>query len=898
MSQQTSMYQYYKVVSAGRQQTDKKSPIVIKTPREALKQKENSLEQDRINYPKQQPAMASLSENRGDLLSTASLVDRLDSEDEALLSIRHLVSDPKPLSCQESFNSSSASTPTKNNVSQKRALSSSRRSSSMSPRKKSQNTPVSTVIRRLKHRSPRKLIYDEAIDTSKVSEVVEILNLARTGVLPKNNFFLSEVYRNNDSEPPERGYIEIDDTTSTYCIDRVNIPNDKHAEHMFNIIVDVFANSINCGYFDDNELDRIFDMLTMSQQSQALFVRMLLRTHVWKRRTSIKYPEIAEDLNPLFDELEENNFFTSDTNEVPLENLLTILSASEVHDVARQSNIPRQKTKESAIEKILRTSSTQSLFPGRESPATVLRRRVLNALGPCTCLLQEMINLVERIITLFIPAQEITATLSSTFLQLTMIKDGSLRYPEVQVHKVPVFQNRDHLVRYVDWKQKWKLVLELPRGDPRNWDTFRRIGRDAHSRLMFLLQQNPISQTDTGVPRHVQKFSEEYVCMKIVTSCLEIFKKERSYIPEAVKMLNDLINQETYCQSRKGEWYDELALIKTKYNKNLNDAARIIIKGLTHATVTEIGKHVLTKRASMLAKRKNGINRDVQSDLKGLINPDLLREPRKVSIHGKVMQGNKTGRKTTWKMDLEDGDKGYMGVEQRAVCYYKELGYIHKWHCEGSFPVTLFALLMWEELYTLPIRGTYLSMYQRAPLDLYTSEFYTNRKEEIDRKIEFIKILSEEQLCSLIETSLETRSLYESIMPKPLAVSNEQFVDLVRCMGPVIVAGICKRMGSNFSVWKAGFPDLVIWDPVGKRYKIVEVKGPGDTLSPKQTLWMRYLKDLGADIELCEIKSKLFNYYSCRITVVNHYHNHNLIDFIFLHCSQSQGLWYRSCTRT
>ncbi|XP_046741984.1 fanconi-associated nuclease 1-like isoform X2 [Diprion similis] len=855
MSQQTSMYQYYKVTSAGRQQTGKKSSIVVKMPGEALKQKENSIKKVQVNCPNQHAAMVTPSERYGNRLSTVSLIDLGGNEDVDLSSIGHFVSEPKPLSHQESFNSSFASTPTKYNQSEKRALSGTRRSSSMSPRKKSQKTPVSTVIKRLKHRSPRKLIYNEAIDTSKVSEVVEILNLARAGVLPKNNFFLPQVYQNNDSEPPEKGYLEIDDTTSAYHIDRVNIPNEKHAEHMFNIVVDVFSNPINCGYFDDDELDRIFDMLTLSQQSQALFARMILRTHNWKRRVSIKYPEIAEDLNPMFDELEEKKFFTSNTNDVSLENLLAILSASEVHDVAKQSNIPRQKTKESAIRKILNTTSTQSLFPGRESPATVLRKRVLNALGPCICLLQEMIDLVERIITLFIPAQEISATLSSTFLQLTMIKDGSLIYPEVQVHKVPVFQNRDHLVRYVDWKQKWKVVLELPRGERRNWETFRRIGRDAHSRLMFLLRQNPISQTNTGMPRHVQKFSEEYVCMKIVTSCLEIFKKESSTIPEAIKMLNDLINQETYLQSRKGEWYDELALIETKYNKNLNDAASIIIKGLTHAAVTEIGKHVLTKRACMLAKRKKGINREVQSHLKDLIKPEILREPHKVSINGKVIQGNKTGRKTTWTMDMGDGDKGYMGVEQRAVCYYEELGYIHKWHCEGSFPVTLFALVMWEELYTLSVRGTYMSLYQRAPLDLYTSEFYTNRKEEIDRKIEFIETLSEEQLCSLIETSLETRNHYESLIPKPLAISNEQFVDLVRCMGSVIVAGICKRMGSNFSVWKAGFPDLVIWNPVGKRYKIVEVKGPGDTLSPKQTLWMRYLKDLGADIELCEIKT-------------------------------------------
>lgn len=36
--------------------------------------------------------------------------------------------------------------------------------------------------------------------------------------------------------------------------------------------------------------------------------------------------------------------------------------------------------------------------------------------------------------------------------------------------------------------------------------------------------------------------------------------------------------------------------------------------------------------------------------------------------------------------------------------------------------------------------------------------------------------------------------------------------------------------------------------------KIVEVKGPGDSLSVKQRLWLKYLESLGIDVEVCHVE--------------------------------------------
>lgn len=36
-------------------------------------------------------------------------------------------------------------------------------------------------------------------------------------------------------------------------------------------------------------------------------------------------------------------------------------------------------------------------------------------------------------------------------------------------------------------------------------------------------------------------------------------------------------------------------------------------------------------------------------------------------------------------------------------------------------------------------------------------------------------------------------------------------------------------------------------------FQLVEVKGPNDRLSPKQTIWLDELQRLGADVEVCHV---------------------------------------------
>jgi len=75
----------------------------------------------------------------------------------------------------------------------------------------------------------------------------------------------------------------------------------------------------------------------------------------------------------------------------------------------------------------------------------------------------------------------------------------------------------------------------------------------------------------------------------------------------------------------------------------------------------------------------------------------------------------------------------------------------------------------------------------------------------------------------------------------------------VRSMGLGLLADISERLSRNFRHYRSGFPDLVVWNEAECLF--VEVKGPGDKLSAKQSIWLDFLIAIGAKTEVCRVKS-------------------------------------------
>jgi len=52
----------------------------------------------------------------------------------------------------------------------------------------------------------------------------------------------------------------------------------------------------------------------------------------------------------------------------------------------------------------------------------------------------------------------------------------------------------------------------------------------------------------------------------------------------------------------------------------------------------------------------------------------------------------------------------------------------------------------------------------------------------------------------------------------------------------------------------AGFPDLIQFWPREKRYRMIEVKGPGDRLQDNQLRWLRFFSTHGMPVSVCYVQ--------------------------------------------
>ncbi|KAG5310603.1 FAN1 nuclease, partial [Acromyrmex insinuator] len=703
---------------------------------------------------------------------------------------------------------------------------------------------TSSPIKNTLNKSPssmtaQKKLFNDRIEELK-SATISNLNLAKEGAIANNDIDLEKVY---SSKRFNYEYNPIDTTVSTkYEINDVVVPTDKNSLLFFLAIVTVFSKPINCGYFDQDELDFVFSMITLRRNAQALLIRMLKRKHMWHRISNIKYGEISNDLKPIFDELVSRSMFKNNMDKEDIFVLLNLLHADEVSKICRELKIS-VRGKRLSIESILTFCKTKSLFPGMATPATKLRASVNKLLGDCILLNDKVKELVDRIITLLIPNRNPDETFVDVFQTLWNVEADELEFPEVTISDLPIFASKRHLLDYIEAKNALTYILTAI--EKKQWDTVQNLGTLAAQRLPLFLEVESKSFQDSSLPHHIRHFMPGYVWLKVLSKSIDAFKKSKETLSQAIEFLLILIEQNCHMKHRKGQWYSELIKIEMFHRKNFEASFMFLSKAILCENLSEVDEFNLLDRANKIYKRKSGIEKRTKNSIKIMLDT-VFNRIQLTHQNSKTIEGTACGKGI---------DQVYGSVENLALYHYKNEGYIKGVHCEGAFPITLFATLFWNEIYNISVPGAWVSSYQDAPLDLYTSEFYENRKKEINEKLQDIRGYDSEKLSKHLQNEFESYSKYKSISQGNIFDDSNSLKEIAFCLGVKGVVGICERLIHNFPLWKAGFPDIIVWNINTKQYKIVEVKGPNDTLSTKQTLWLNYLNRIGLNTEVCYCES-------------------------------------------
>ena len=727
-------------------------------------------------------------------------------------------------------------------------------SNSTSASKKSNYSPKVASAK-----SPRNIAvkkhFRDIVDTEVVKQAIECMNLAKQGAIPPNNFDLDKIYSKGTFAFQ---YSPINTKAPTkYEPNEITYTDDLKSRVLVATIFIVFSTPVNCGYFSEDELDFVYSIVTLPKKAQMLLARMIRRKNTLYRKSSIDYPEIDSDLRDAFEILASRSICTFDTENEHLSSLLDLLQVDELQRLCRNMKTRSNGRKEKLIAGLIKLSQKKSLFLGIKTPQSVLYTNIFNILDYCVRITDRTWHIVERVLTLLIPNRDPQESMADKLYDLFDVYQENVIFPRTPANRFPIFSCQLHLITYIEVKSMLSASLQFI--EKKNWEKVREYGNLAMDKLPDVLKAESLRLKNSALPVHVRRFMPGYIWLKILWQSVDAFKKDKDK-NRAVEALNFLLEQDCHMHARKGKWYSELALIKMFHFKDAEASALITKQALKAGNLTQVDKIDLIERAKKILKKKTGVKSYTKMEISTVLNDHIYEMPTyeaaSNTIDALLMPGNTSGNKSTWRIESSDDSQSYGSVESLALYHYCEGEFFNGLHCEGRLPILLFAALFWEELYDIHIPGAFVTQYQSAPEDLFTEQFYENRKEKIDMKLQIINDLGSESLSNMMEERFKQYSQYRSIMPSDLLKSSVQLKEIVHCLGVQAVTGICKRLIDNYRLWRSGFPDLIVWNFHTKKHKIVEVKGPKDTLSIKQRLWLEYLSQLGLNTEVCLVQEK------------------------------------------
>jgi len=170
-------------------------------------------------------------------------------------------------------------------------------------------------------------------------------------------------------------------------------------------------------------------------------------------------------------------------------------------------------------------------------------------------------------------------------------------------------------------------------------------------------------------------------------------------------------------------------------------------------------------------------------------------------------------------------------------------------YVENTLLNSLLGLWSWEAVFA-PVPGAFFHPFQAAPADLLAPEFCARRA-------------SEPAAC---RSSLQSDRYRERIrgtfcdkagLASPFVswdLLTPQLLELaLECIAPEHLGRCFERILADISANRAGLPDLVQFFPRERRYRLIEVKGPGDRLQNNQLRWLGFCLSAGIEVAVCKV---------------------------------------------
>lgn len=172
------------------------------------------------------------------------------------------------------------------------------------------------------------------------------------------------------------------------------------------------------------------------------------------------------------------------------------------------------------------------------------------------------------------------------------------------------------------------------------------------------------------------------------------------------------------------------------------------------------------------------------------------------------------------------------------------------YYVENSLINSLFGLLCWEAIFA-PVSGAFFHPFQFGPMDLFSPTFRSRRAGVFEA---CLGSLEANTYAARIRRTFNSKNGTQSPFVAWGLLSDELLEHALTCIPAADLRGYFERLLDNLSENRSGLPDLVQFWPAVRRYRMIEVKGPGDRLQDNQLRWMEFCLHHHISVAVCHVR--------------------------------------------
>jgi hypothetical protein len=171
-------------------------------------------------------------------------------------------------------------------------------------------------------------------------------------------------------------------------------------------------------------------------------------------------------------------------------------------------------------------------------------------------------------------------------------------------------------------------------------------------------------------------------------------------------------------------------------------------------------------------------------------------------------------------------------------------------YVENGLVNSLFGLLCWSAVFA-PIPGAFFHQFHRGPADFGSGRFFARRRREFAAC--FAQLGSGAYRATIRRHFAEKRGIESPFVAWGL-LDEELLECALACFPPEHLRRWFEWIAADVRSNRAGFPDLVEFHPADSRYRLIEVKGPGDRVQDNQRRLLEYCVAHGMPVAVCRVR--------------------------------------------